>query len=232
MGFGVRRSRFGVLGSVVLVLVLSGFRGARDFAERSVLADGQNVDWALHNLDLAGTRFSPLDQINTTNVKSLVPRWLFQHGVIDGVSNQTTPVVVNGVMYVTDPRGSVYALDAATGHLVWTYDVTEKIGGGAKAGYIFRNRGVCYGDGVIYAGAGSFLFALDAKSGRPIPTFGKDGQASVILDVIQQRFPDVTAAIALGYWFTTAPQFYDGVIYIGSTRSESHIPGGHVLAVD
>jgi quinohemoprotein ethanol dehydrogenase len=54
----------------------------------------------------------------------------------------------------------------------------------------------------------------------------------VILDVINQRFPDVKAAISLGYWFTTAPQYYNGVLYIGSTRSESHIPGGHVLAVD
>ena len=56
--------------------------------------DSAPVNWALHNLDLAGTRYSPMDQINRSNVKSLVPRWLFQHGVIDGVSNQTTPIVV------------------------------------------------------------------------------------------------------------------------------------------
>ncbi len=189
-------------------------------------------DWPLHNLDLAGSRFSPLDEINTANVGSLAPRWLFQTGVIDGVSNQTTPVVVDGVMYVTDPRGSVYALDGVDGQLKWTFDVTERIGGGAKAGYIFRNRGVCYADGVVYTAAGSFLFALDAKTGKPITTFGNGGQAAVILDVLKERYPDVTSAIALGYWFTTAPQIHDGVIYIGSTRSESHIPGGHVLAVD
>jgi PQQ-dependent dehydrogenase (methanol/ethanol family) len=192
----------------------------------------QSADWPLHNLDLAGSRFSALDQINTSNVRSLAPRWLFQTGVIDGVSNQTTPVVVDGVMYVTDPRGSVYALDAADGRLLWTFDVTDLIGGGAKAGYIFRNRGACYAGGVVYTAAGSFLFALDAKTGKPIRSFGKDGQASVILDVIQQRYPEVTSAITLGYWFTTAPQVHNGVIYIGSTRSESHIPGGHVLAVD
>jgi PQQ-dependent dehydrogenase (methanol/ethanol family) len=192
----------------------------------------QSINWPLHNLDLAGSRFSAMDQINTSNVKSLVPRWLFQTGVIDGVSNQTTPVVVDGAMYVTDPRGSVYALDAGDGHLLWTFDVTDLIGGGAKAGYIFRNRGVCYADGVVYAGAGSFLFAIDAKTGKAIKTFGTDGQASVILDVIKERYPDVTAAIQLGYWFTTAPQIHNGVIYIGSTRSESHIPGGHVLAVN
>ena len=192
----------------------------------------KSADWALHNLDLAGTRFSPLTQINRGNVASLMPRWLFQTGVIDGVSNQTTPVIVNGTMYVTDPRGSVYALDATDGHLLWTYDVTALIGGGRREGYVFRHRGVAYADGVIYTAAGSFIFALDAKTGAPIKTFGKDGQASVILDVIGQRYPEVKAAINLGYWFTTAPQIYKGVLYIGNTRSESHIPGGHVLAVD
>jgi quinohemoprotein ethanol dehydrogenase len=202
------------------------------FVALALAAAVQTADWPLHNYDLAGTRFSPLDQITASNVASLAPRWLFQTGVIDGVSNQTTPVVADGMMYVTDPRGSVYALDAAEGQLKWTFDVTDRIGGGAKAGYIFRNRGVCYADGVVYTAAGSFLFALDAKTGKPIASFGKDGQAAVILDVLQQRYPETTSAISLGYWFTTAPQIHNGVVYIGSTRSESHIPGGHVLAVD
>src|SRR5471032_1726804 len=195
-----------------------------------------SANWPLHNLDLAGSRFSTLDQIDTSNVASLAPRWLFQHGVIDGVSNQTTPVIVDGVMYVTDARGSVYALNAADGHLLWTYDVAKLVGGrGGASGidcYIFPNRGVCYADGVIYTAAGSFLFALDAKTGAPIPGFGEKGQASVILDVLKTRFPEAKTAISLGYWFTTAPQIHNGVLYIGSTRSESHVPGGHVLAVD
>src|SRR5205814_839206 len=227
---GVRRS---ALKGPVLVLAL-GLGSAFVLATMRTpsAAAGQNVDWARHNLDLFGSRFSPLDQITTRNVASLVPRWLFQHGVIDGVSNQTTPIVVGGTMYVTDSRGSVYALDAADGRLLWTFDATELIGGGAREGYVFRNRGVCYADGVVYSGAGSFLFALDARTGKPMPGFGNNGQASVILDVIQQRYPEVKSAITLGYWFTTAPQVYNGVLYIGSTRSESHIPGGHVLAVD
>ena len=135
-------------------------------------------------------------------------------------------------MYVTDSRGSVYAVDAAAGHLLWSYDVTSLIGGGAREGYVFRNRGAGYAEGVVYVAAGSFLFALDAKTGKPVPTFGNNGQASVILDVLRMRYPETKTAISLGYWFTTAPQVYNGVLYIGSTRSESHIPGGHVLAVD
>ena len=221
------------LGSVALLGVAAALQLATQGSPRvEAQARPTTVNWALHNLDLAGTRYSTLDQINRSNVKTLVPRWLFQHGVIDGVSNQTTPITVDGMMYVTDSRGSVYALNAADGHLVWTYDVTTLLGGGAREGYVFRNRGATYADGVVYTAGGSFIFALDAKTGKPIRTFGTNGQASVILDVLQQRYGEVKTAISMGYWFTTAPQIHKGVLYIGSTRSESHIPGGHVLAID
>ena len=92
--FAVRRASFGVVGVWLVVL-----------AAAALMA--QTVNWPLHNLDLAGGRFSAMDQITAANVATLTPRWLFQTGVIDGVSNQTTPVIVDGSMYVTDPRGSV-----------------------------------------------------------------------------------------------------------------------------
>ncbi|MGE3507383.1 MAG: pyrroloquinoline quinone-dependent dehydrogenase [Vicinamibacterales bacterium] len=230
-----RQRVIGAIAVVGLACAAGAMQSNRGFAPRlaaQARTTAKSVDWQLHNLDLAGSRFSPIDQINRSNVRSLTPRWLFQHGVIDGVSNQTTPVIVDGAMYVTDSRGSVYAVDAANGHLLWTYDVTRMLGGGAREGYVFRNRGVTYGDGVIYTAAGSFIFALDAKTGAPIQTFGTNGQASVILDVLRQRYPEVKSAISMGYWFTTAPQYFNGTLYIGSTRSESNIPGGHVLAVD
>lgn len=192
----------------------------------------RNMDWALHNLDLFGSRFAPSDQIRPDNVATLTPVWLFQHGVIDGVSNQTTPVIIGTTMYVTDSRGSVYALDARDGQLLWTYDVTRLLGGGRREGYIFRHRGVAYADGVVYTAAGSFLFALDATTGEPLPGFGVDGKADVILDVLHLKDPSVETAISKGYWFTTAPQIYNGVVYLGTTRSESHISGGYVLAID
>ena len=212
-----------VLGLFALTMALGAPARAQDV---------RDVDWPLHNLDLYGGRYSPVDQINRDNVATLTQRWLFQHGVIDGVSNQTTPVIVDGVMYVTDSRGSVYAVNAADGHLMWTYDVTELLAGGRREGYIFRHRGVTYERGVVYSAAGSFIFALDAKTGEPIESFGENGQASVILDVLRLRYPDFETAISMGYWFTSAPQIHDGVIYVGSTRSESLIPSGHVLAVD
>ena len=137
------------------------------------------VNWALHNLDLAGTRYSPLDQINRSNVKSLTPRWLFQHGVIDGVSNQTTPIVVDGMMYVTDSRGSVYAVDAADGHLL--LDLRRDQSNSAEArgkATSSATAASCYADGVVYTAGGSFLFALDAKTGKPLPRLrqGRPGE--------------------------------------------------------
>src|SRR5687768_1876194 len=111
--------------ALTFLLALSTVLGQQASGTRS-------LDWRLHNLDLAGTRYSPAYQINASNVKSLTPRWLFQHGVIDGVSNQTTPIVVDGVMYVTDPRGSVYAVDAAEGNLLWSYDVTALWGNSTR----------------------------------------------------------------------------------------------------
>src|SRR5919198_4754271 len=186
--------RFGSRAAIAALLAIgsaAAFSGTLPLG-RQIAAQSQTpaatANWPLHNLDLAGSRYSTLDQINRSNVRSLVPRWLFQHGVIDGVSNQTTPIIVDGTMYVTDSRGSVYAVNAADGHLLWSYDVTSKLGGGAREGYVFRNRGVTYGDGVVYTAAGSFIFALDAKSGKPMSTFGQDGQASVILDVLRQRY--------------------------------------------
>jgi len=128
--------------------------------EENGFSSVENLEWPLHNFDLYGSRFAPSDQITPDNVSTLVPKWLFQHGVIDGVSNQTTPVIVDDMMYLTDSRGSVYALNARDGHLIWSYDVTRLLGGGRREGYIFRHRGVVYDDGVVYSAAGSCLLSM------------------------------------------------------------------------
>src|SRR5678809_1097571 len=97
-----RRELFLAAGGVTIASV-----AMRTSAQQTNVAT-RSLEWRLHNLDLAGTRFSPANQINSSNMKSLSPRWLFQHGVIDGVSNQTTPIIVDGMLVVTDSRGSVY----------------------------------------------------------------------------------------------------------------------------
>src|SRR5713226_5082079 len=92
-------TRFAVATAMFALLCFQGFPGSLATSLRLAAQTPPpvtTVNWPLHNLDVAGTRFSTMDQINRSNVKSLVPRWLFQHGVIDGVSNQTTPVIVDG----------------------------------------------------------------------------------------------------------------------------------------
>src|SRR5580693_1056075 len=100
-----------------------------------------HADWPHYGGTQFSWRYSALDQINTTNVKSLTPAWLFQTG--DYAENlQTTPIVENGVMYLITARAHVFALDAATGREMWNYkypDLPRNIPG------FVGNRGLAVG---------------------------------------------------------------------------------------
>ena len=142
---------------------------------QSEMPDG---DWRTINRDLAATRFSPLDEINKTNVEKLGVAWSYP---IRGY-NTAVPLVIDGVMYM--PAGSrVVALDADSGEEIWTYTVEkdpEQRGPGGVSG-----RGVGYwpGDGRhkprILVMAGAKMLALDAKSGKPVKSFGTKGAVDV-----------------------------------------------------
>jgi len=88
--FSVRRSSFAVLGSAFAVL------GSAFAVLATVSLAAQNVNWPLHSLDLAGSRFSPLDQITTANVAKLKVAWTFSTGVLNGHEGQ--PLVVDNTM--------------------------------------------------------------------------------------------------------------------------------------
>ena len=75
--------------------------------------EGVDGDWTVYGADLSNTRYSPYDQINTSNVKGLHVKWIFQTGIIG--SFETTPLVEDGVMYITAPYNHVFAIDARTG---------------------------------------------------------------------------------------------------------------------
>lgn len=126
-------------------------------------AGATHADW-LHN---AGTqfswRYSALDQIKTSNVKSLTPVWMFQTG--DYAENlQTTPVIENGVMYLITARARVFALDAATGREIWHYSYPEPPA--SVPGFV-GSRGLAVGDGKVFFGTkDDYMVALDEKTGR------------------------------------------------------------------
>src|SRR6267378_342957 len=119
-------------------------------------------DWRWYGGNSAGSRYSPLKQINRSNVGRLQVAWTFDasEGRGDG---QTQPIVVNGVLFGITPKHKVIALDAATGKLLWRFD--SGIAGRAP------NRGLAYwaGEGGrIFAAVQSFVYALSASTGKPI----------------------------------------------------------------
>jgi alcohol dehydrogenase (cytochrome c) len=121
-------------------------------------------NWLLYRRTYDGHGFSPLRQINSDNVKDLVPVWTFATGVVEG--HESPPMVNNGMMFVTTPGMQVLALDAATGDLIWRYK--EKL-----PSDLFQlhptNRGVAmWGDKLYLATVDAHLIALDAKTGKEV----------------------------------------------------------------
>jgi alcohol dehydrogenase (cytochrome c) len=149
------------------------------------------------------TRFYPGRQINTSNVDKLRPTWIFQTEVKESL--QTTPIVVNGVMYVTTSYNHVYAINAKTGEEYWHYK--RKMGPITTDCCGPNNRGLAiYKDKVYLGTLDSKLVALDAKTGSLV------WQTDI-------------ADPELGYSETMAPTAVDGKILIGTSGGEYGIRG-------
>jgi len=166
-------------------------------------ADGDANNFLHTNGNYEQTRYYPASQINTGNVKSLRPAWIFQTEIVE--SMETTPIVVNGVMYVTTSFNHIHALDARTGEELWHYK--HKMGPITTYCCGPNNLGVAvYKDKVYMGTLDSKLVALDARTGR------------VIWDV-QIGDPE------LGYSETMAPTAVNGKILIGTNGGEYGIRG-------
>ena len=132
------------------------------------LASWAQTDWPTYNGDYSGRRYSALDQINGSNVKSLTPAWIFQTGdYSDGL--HSTPLVRDGIMYVITPRNQVFALEAATGRVEWQYKPPASRPARPGGQVYALNRGVAIADGKVFFGSiDNFLVALDQKTGREV----------------------------------------------------------------
>ncbi len=119
-------------------------------------------DWTTYGKNNAGWRFSELTSINTNNVPSLAPAWIRQFGSNGG--NETTPLVVGGLMYLTGPSNTAWALDARTGQAIWSYKKASPAGLNLCCGQV--NRGFALqGDKLFKVNIEGVLVALEAKSG-------------------------------------------------------------------
>jgi len=140
----------------------------------------QNTDWAHYGGSPNNDRYSPLKQITKGNVKQLRVAWTYDTGDgFPGSEMQCQPLIVGGIMYATTPKLRIVAVDAATGKEKWRFDphdAREKFG---KA----RARGVAYwADGAdrrIFVTARHWLYALNADTGKPMPSFGVEGRVDL-----------------------------------------------------
>jgi len=188
----------------------------------------KNSDWALYKADAASSSYSPLKQVDTASVGNLKMAWTFSpddapEGAHFGGS-ECNPIVVDGVMYATSARHRVYAIDAASGKKLWSFDPFD----GGRGGGV--NRGVTYWqDGkdkrILFTG-GDNLFALDAETGKPIPSFGRGGKVSMNVGI-----RDDPKAISVK---PTSPGIVSGdLLIIGNEVSELYgAQPGYVRAYD
>jgi quinoprotein glucose dehydrogenase len=171
---------------------------------------GQNSagDWPTFNRDLAATRYSPLTQINAKNVARLTRAWSYKlnrhpsSGSITGGS-EFTPIVVAGVMYLTNIN-AVIALEPETGRELWRYELAN--------GQVSR-RGVAYWPGdqnnparVIFT-TGRRMMALNAKTGKIDPGFGKEGEVDMVVP------------------YDSAPVVYKNMLLVGANTGEAPATG-------
>ena len=174
----------------------------------------QHTTWSVYKADAGSSSYSALTQINRDNVKDLTPAWTFMpndapEGAHFGKA-ECNPIVVNDVLYATSVRHWVYALEAGTGKKLWSFDPFD----GARGGGMYR--GVTYwedgDDKRILLTAGKFLLALNADTGKPIPSFGENGKVS--LDLMPDDQPE-------GWVVPTSPGMVFGdLLILGSEVSE------------
>ena len=172
-------------------------------------------DWPHYGGGPEQTRYSPLTQITTANVASLKVAWAYDTGdTFEGSEMQCQPVVAHGVLYATSPKLRVFALDAATGALKWSFNPYPD----SKAPSRTRIRGLMYwergDDRRIYLGVRNWLYALDASTGKPIPTFGNGGRID-LREGFRGRDP---RTISVG--LNTPGVFYGDLMIVGSIVPE------------
>lgn len=173
--------RYRLLSLTLSVLLVTPPTGAKQGAA--------NGEWRYYGGDAGTTKYSPLDQINSTNVKNLQIAWTWRSenfGRRPESNWEVTPLMVGGILYFTaGSRRDAVAVDAASGETLWMYRLDE----GARGNQVARtnNRGLAYWtDGkadsrILLISPGYQLIALDAKTGHPIPNFGTNG----VIDLTQ-----------------------------------------------
>lgn len=181
-------------------------------------AGSSTADWLTYGHGYANTRYSGSKQIHRGNVSRLVPKWIYQTGM-DGTF-QTSPIVLDGVVYLTTPRNHVVALDGVSGEVRWKYThkmETETLCCGS------HNRGLAIGYGRIYQiTADARLIALERATGKPVWDVPVLDPATGSADAPQQvrnlrDLPAEETSKWARFMGNMAPLIYDGMVIVGTT---------------
>src|SRR5262245_5349094 len=200
--------RPGIPISVLAMLIAAGEavpQGLPITYERLLKADQEPANWLTYSGNYKSWRYSALDRITTQNVKNLQVKWLFQGRTSNKF--EITPLVVNGIMYLTRPENDVFALDAETGRVLWTYSYKNPERTFNCCGRV--NRGLAMLDHRLFMNTlDMHVIALDAKSGR---------------ELWNNQIYDYTADE--GYAATGAPLALKDKIIVGIAGAEHPISG-------
>jgi alcohol dehydrogenase (cytochrome c) len=189
--------------AALLGAFVSGSARAQVGYDQIVHSSRQPENWLTYGGDYSGRRYSELQQVNATNVSRLAPAWVFQTQLAGKF--ETTPLVINGIMYFTGPDDHGYALDARTGRAIWRYERNLPAKIPACCGRV--NRGfAALGDSLFMATLDGHVVALDAKTGN------------LVWDV-------EAADYKLGYTFTVAPLVVKDKVIVGISGGEYGIRG-------
>lgn len=192
-------------------------------------------DWPNYGGNPAGNRYSPLTQINTQNVANLQPAWTFDTGENNdserGMEIQCQPIVIDGILYGTTPRHKLFAVDAATGKQLWQFD---PFADPTKQPRFHPLRGVTYwADGtdkrILYS-SGATLYAVNAKTGELIRSFGTNGEVDLHQGLgTTKTLGHETANLSIRN--TTPGVIYRDLLIVGSSVSEGgDAPPGNIRA--
>ena len=197
-----------------LLIVIAALYG---LARAGAVAGTKGGEWPHYSGDAGATKYSPLDQVNKRNVGSLRIAW--RRPAVDprftnakySNSFQSTPLMVDGLLYASNALGLVEAFDPATGKTVWTQQPAE----GTVDGLQGRGaRGVAYwrsgSDARVFTVRGRYLYAVNAATGQPAVGFGDDGRVS--LEHLGAR---------TGYYWNSAPVVVRDVVVVGSSSSDN-----------
>jgi alcohol dehydrogenase (cytochrome c) len=172
-----------------VILMLGAAAVAQEITGKDISAGLANpTRWLTYSGDYTGQRHSPLTQITPGNAAQLAAQWTFQTGV-SGHKFEATPIVIDGVMYVTGPLNNAWALDAKTGRQLWRYQKQLPPTSDLRVCCGMVNRGFAvYGDRLYMTTLDAHLVALDMKTGKPVWDIEladyKQGYASTVAPLV------------------------------------------------